>query len=201
MSETDSNRPAEERIQQALATGPDIAAPGRYGAATRFARRLVGRAVKYERDYGLQIDMALLDRLHELEATMNERVRVVETEMRASDAHLHDYADRLMDNDHRAQRDTAGALSRIEALESALSDSAARMQEVDARAAVATTMAAGATESLDALMRERELTTQSLDALARETAQLRSEIDSLRELVAQLRDATIVLNDVDHQHS
>ena len=66
MSYLDPSRPPEERIQEAIVHGPDMEASGRFGPVTRFARRLVGRAVRYERDFGIQIDVALLDKLHEI---------------------------------------------------------------------------------------------------------------------------------------
>ena len=44
---------------------------------TRLVRRFVGRAVKYERDFNLQIDVALLERLHEIETSVAEQLRRV----------------------------------------------------------------------------------------------------------------------------
>ena len=69
MSPFDPNRPPEERIQLAMVEGPDLEARGRFGGVSRIVRRLVGRAVKYERDFNLQIDVALLDRMHEIVQT------------------------------------------------------------------------------------------------------------------------------------
>lgn len=158
MSDLDHSRPPEERIQQALTRGPDINAPGRYGALTRFVRRLVGRAVKYERDYGLQIDVALLERLHEMESSFTQQLNEVATQLRDSDRRqvdedqrLHDVTDQLMDNDHRAQRDLWGVISRVEALERVLIDVRSHLQDIDSRAAVAHAIASGAADSLDSV--------------------------------------------------
>jgi hypothetical protein len=145
---------AEERIQRALVQGPDMDAPGRYGMLTRLIRKFVGRAVKYERDYGVQIDIALLDRLHEIEEKLGRQVHDVGAEMRESDQALRDFDEQLLDNDHRAQRDAWGIVSRVEAIEAMLTEIRSTMENIDARAAVAHALASGTADGLESVKRE-----------------------------------------------
>lgn len=182
MSYNDHSRPPEERIQQALAQGPDMNAPGRYGGLTRFVRRLVGRAVAYERDYGLQIDVALLERLHEIEAVANTRLNEIDDtmrdahrELRDADQRLRDFTEQLLDNDHRALRDTQGALARIETLEQELAETRARLQDVDTRSAVANTIATGAADALE--------------SIAHAALENKSELELVHDRVVQLGEA------------
>jgi SAM-dependent methyltransferase len=196
VSYLDPTRPAEERIQQAITHGPDIDAPGRYGPATRFVRRLIGRAVKYERDYGVQIDVALLDKVHESEEAGAQQLRETARQLREADQHLRDFAEQLLDNDHRANRDLTLALSRIESLESAMNEARSRLQDVDTRAAVATTMAAGAADALDMLTREREQTGRAVDAIRQQVAGLRTDADKGRFVYDELTSRPYI--DEDH---
>jgi SAM-dependent methyltransferase len=150
----------EERIQHALTHGPDIDAPGRYGMFTRFVRRLVGRAVKYERDYGLQIDIALLDRLHEMEMSFTRQLRDVAGQLRDADQVLREFDEQLLDNDHRAQRDAWGVVARVEAIESVLNEMRSRLQDTDSRAAVAHAIASGALDRLESTTHETSRTAE-----------------------------------------
>ena len=183
MSDLDQTRNPEERIQQALAKGPDIDAPGRYGMVTRLVRRFVGRAVKYERDYGLQIDVALLERLHEMEASFTEQLDEVSTRLRRElgddDRRLRESTEQLLDNDHRAQRDLWGVISRVEALEGVLIDVRSYLQDVDSRAAVAHAIGSGAADGIDSIM------------LA--TSQVQAELARVRDHVVQLSEAAVRL--------
>jgi SAM-dependent methyltransferase len=186
VSDLDNTRPAEERIQQALTKGPDIDAPGRYGMVTRLVRRFVGRAVKYERDYGLQIDVALLERLHEMEASFTRQLNEVTTQLRESggqlrDDHdgLHRFADQLLDNDHRAQRDLWGVISRVEALEGLLIEVRSHLQDIDSRAAVAHAIASGAADGVD--------------SVTIESARTKADLGRLQDHVVQLNDAALSL--------
>jgi len=186
VSESDHTRPPEERIQQALTKGPDIGAPGRYGMFTRLVRRFVGRAVKYERDFGLQIDVALLDRLHEMEASVTRQLNHVTTqlrELRDDDQRQRDFAEQLLDNDHRAQRDTWGVISRVEALEGLLIDVRSHLQDIDSRAAVAHAIASGAADGIDSITLE---TTKARSELGR----VQGRVVDIQGRVAQLSDAT-----------
>jgi SAM-dependent methyltransferase len=183
VSDLDHTRNPEERIQQALAKGPDIDAPGRYGMVTRLVRRFVGRAVKYERDYGLQIDVALLERLHEMEASFAEQLDEVTTRLRRElgddDRQLRESTEQLLDNDHRAQRDLWGVISRVEALEGLLIDVRSYLQDVDSRAAVAHTIASGAADGVD--------------SITVTTSQAQSELGRVRDHVVQLSEAAVRL--------
>lgn len=158
MSPFDPSRPPEERIQQAMVEGPDMDAQGRFGGMSRLVRRLIGRAVKYERDFNLQIDVALLDRMHEIETTAAREVRYVESRLTITDDHLR-YADevlreadqQLREVDHRIQRDVSGLAERCRALEASVDELRARLHEVDTQAAVANTIASGAADGFVSL--------------------------------------------------
>ena len=185
MSDLDHSHPPEERIQHALATGPDIDAPGRYGMFTRLIRRFVGRAVKYERDFGLQVDVALLERLHEMEERFTQQLNDVAAqlrELRDDDQRQRDFSEQLLDNDHRAQRDTWSVISRVEALEGVLIDVRSHLQDIDSRAAVAHAIASGAADGLD--------------SLTLESSQTKSELGDVNGRVAEVRDRVVHLSDV-----
>ncbi len=159
MSYRDPARPPEERIQDAIAHGPDLEGQGRYGALSRFARKLVGRAVKYERDFNLQIDVALLERLHELEAAAEQRTAAVEAWARPAIEELRDSIDHGRElNDQtlrRLEHDLALLTARSDA---SLTDVESRLRDAEARAAVANAIAAGAMESIESVNRvTREL--------------------------------------------
>ena len=83
MSHLDPSRPPEERIQQAIDARPRHRRGRRFGPVTTFVRKLVGRAVKYERDFNLEIDVALLDKVHEVETTAAAAVAAAERGCRA----------------------------------------------------------------------------------------------------------------------
>src|SRR4051794_23996629 len=141
MTQFDPAQPPEVRIQQAIANGPDMSAQGRFGALTRIARTLVGRAVKYERDFNLQIDVALLDKLHEIETTANEQLH--QTDERLRDAHdeLRVANQELDEANRRLLRETFGLQDRINALEETVKELEQRFHDVDTRSAIANTMA------------------------------------------------------------
>jgi len=148
----------EERIRRAITDGPDMDARGRFGKITRFARRVVGRAVKYERDFNLQIDVALLERIHELEAATAQQVRDAEGRLNGTDDLLRDAdevlreADRqLREADHRISSDLSALAQRFQALEGSVDEMRRRLEDVDTRAAVAGSVAAGAAEGYAAL--------------------------------------------------
>ena len=133
-------------------------ARGRFGGMSRIVRRLVGRVVKYERDFNLQIDVALLDRMHEIEQTAAREIRDVETRLSTTDDHLRHAdevlreADRqLRDVDHRIEREVSGVVERCVALEATVDDLRARLRDVDTRAGVANTIATGAAEGFVSL--------------------------------------------------
>ena len=113
MSYLDPSRPPEERIQQAIIHGPDMEAGGRFGAITRFARKLVGRAVKYERDFNLQVDVALLDKVHESEMEL----KAAETRLSGTDDNLRDADEDLREIDRRQQREIAALVDRFDTFE------------------------------------------------------------------------------------
>ncbi|MGO9872541.1 MAG: class I SAM-dependent methyltransferase [Acidimicrobiia bacterium] len=150
--------PTEDRINQAIARGPDMDARGRFGKITHFVRRFVGRAVKYERDFNLQIDVALLERIHEMEAAAAQQVRDAEARLNGTDDLLR-YADevlreadqQLRDADYRISSDLSGLAQRFHALETAVDELRFRLQEVDTRAGVASSVAAGAADGFAAL--------------------------------------------------
>jgi len=194
VSNQDPTSPPEERIQRALATGPDIGAPGRYGMLTRFARRFVGRAVKYERDYGLQIDVALLERLHELEESLVSQLNDVARELRESHQQLRDdtqglrdFDEQLLDNDHRAQRDTWAVISRVEALETVIVDVRSHLQDIDARAAVAHAIASGAADSIDSVTLETRSATLDVQT---HVGDLQGHVGKLTEAVSAIHAET-----------
>ena len=144
MSQLDPSQSPEERIQQAMAQGPNVEAAGRFGPITRYARKLLGRAVKYERDFNMQVDLALLDRLHEVE---NE-LRVAETRLASTDDNLR-YADNVLREAHqRTRQDVEVLLSRVSTLETSNADLHSRVRDADKRAAVANSIASGAADGL-----------------------------------------------------
>src|SRR3979409_651576 len=61
MSTQDRDQDAADRVRHLIANGPDVNMGGRFGTMTRVARRMIGRAVLYERHYHHQIDLALLE--------------------------------------------------------------------------------------------------------------------------------------------
>jgi SAM-dependent methyltransferase len=191
VSDLDQTRNPEERIQQALAKGPDIDAPGRYGMVTRLVRRVVGRAVKYERDYGLQIDVALLERLHEMEASFTGQLDELSTRLRRElgddDRRLRESTEQLLDNDHRAQRDLWGVISRVEALEGVLIDVRAHLQELDSRAAVAHAMASGAADGIDSVTLATSQAQAELGGMGDHLVHLSDHVAQLDESAAKLR--------------
>jgi SAM-dependent methyltransferase len=158
MTAFDPARPPEERIQYALTHGPDVNAQGRFGAVTRFARRIVGRAVKYERDFNLQVDVALLDRVHEIEADaaqqaqdVEERARTADDQLRSETESLRTANDALRERNQRLQLDLANVTDRTNGLDATVAELQARLDDVDARAAVANAVASGAVEQYDSM--------------------------------------------------
>jgi SAM-dependent methyltransferase len=154
MSYLDPARSPEERIEDAIAHGPDINARGRFGALTRVARKLVGRAVKYERDFNLQIDAALLQRIHEIEVAAEDRTTALDVstrraieEIRASTDHTRDVTNRTL---LRLEHELTLLTARIDA---SIADIESRLAEADARAAVANSIAAGAMDSIESVNR------------------------------------------------
>jgi SAM-dependent methyltransferase len=146
MSQLDPSLPPEERIRQAVTHGPNIDAAGRFGPATRFARRMMGRAVKYERDFNLQVDLALLDRVHELERKAADDLRTTEARLTSTDDNLR-YADKVLREAHLLTRqDVEVLLSRVSTLETSVAELHSRVRDADKRAAVANSIATGAAE-------------------------------------------------------
>jgi SAM-dependent methyltransferase len=154
MSYLDPARPPEERIQDAIAHGPDLDAQGRYGALSRFARKLVGRAVKYERDFNLQIDIALLQHLHEIETAAEQRTIAVEEWARQSIEELRATIEHRREVDDHALRSLEHELTLLTArIESNVADLESGLRDTDARAAVANSIAAGAMDSIESVNR------------------------------------------------
>jgi SAM-dependent methyltransferase len=161
MTAFDPDRPPEERIQYALTHGPDVNAQGRFGALSRFARRIVGRAVKYERDFNLQVDVALLDRVHEIEAGAAQRAHDVEERVRLSDEQLRGEIeplraanDRLQEINQQLRLELANVADRTNALDALVAELQSRLHDVDARAAVANAIGSGAVEQYESMSRE-----------------------------------------------
>jgi SAM-dependent methyltransferase len=154
MSYLDPARSPEARIQDAITHGPDVNAQGRFGALSRFARKLVGRAVKYERDFNLQIDTALLQRMHEIEIAAEAQTKASEAsirrtidELRASTDHTREVTDHTLRRlEHELDTLTARVDESIRDIESSLRDA-------ERRAAVANSIAAGAMESIESVSR------------------------------------------------
>jgi hypothetical protein len=155
---TDGGSPTVQRIQLAMEQGPDMGARGRFGKITQVARRLVGRTVKFERDFNLQIDLALLERIHEIEAAAGRQVRDAEVRLNGTDDLLR-HADevlrgadqQLREADHRTNRDLAALTERFLALEATVDELRSQLREVDARAVVASSLAAGAADGFASL--------------------------------------------------
>ena len=166
MSYLDPSRPPEERIQQAIIHGPDMQAGGRFGAITRFARKIVGRAVKYERDFNLQIDVALLDKLHEIEITAASELEAAERRLLVTDGYLRDADEDLREIDRRQQREIAALVDRFNTLERSVDGVRSRVDGVDARATVASTLASGAAERVAFVYDEMTATPYMADPTA-----------------------------------
>jgi len=154
MSYLDPERSPEERIRDALAHGPDVNARGRFGAVTRFARKLVGRAVKYERDFNLHVDAALLERLHEIEAAAEDRSKAVEAsllrkidELESSTGNRRDVIDHAL---RRLEHDLAVLTAKVD---ESLAGIESRLDDTDARAAVANAVAAEAMDGVESVNR------------------------------------------------
>jgi SAM-dependent methyltransferase len=124
--------------------------------------------VKYERDFNLQVDVALLDRVHELEAAAAQQTRDAET--RSNEAHerlhaateqLRELNQRLREDNQRLRLDLGNLADRTSALDVLVADLQARIEDVDARAAVANALASGAVEharsAYDQLTARRDL--------------------------------------------
>src|SRR3979409_2370537 len=81
MSTQDRDQDAADRVRHLIANGPDVNVGGRFGTMTRVARRMIGRAVLYERHYHHQIDLALLETIesvaHNAEVDVRNAVREV----------------------------------------------------------------------------------------------------------------------------
>jgi SAM-dependent methyltransferase len=165
MTHFDPAQPPEVRIQQAIAHGPDMSAEGRFGALTRIARRLVGRAVKYERDFNLQIDVALLDKLHEIETTASEQLQEADVRLREADDELRVADKELREANRRALRESFGLQDRIDALEETVKELEQRFHDVDTRSAIANTMASGAAAGFESLMHETSQTRDRISQL------------------------------------
>jgi SAM-dependent methyltransferase len=139
MSHLDSSRPPEERIQQAITEGPNLAAPGRFGPVTSYVRKIVGRTVKYERDFNLEIDVALLDKIHEVEEQIVAAVRLLD----GTDNDLRDADEDLRTADQGQRADIAALVDRFNAMERNFDALRARLDDVDTRASVASSLATG----------------------------------------------------------
>jgi SAM-dependent methyltransferase len=146
MSHLDSSRPPEERIQQAITEGPNLDATGRFGPVTKFVRKIVGRAIKYERDFNLEIDVALLDKVHEVESTAAADVEAAENRLQITDDHLRDADEDLRAADQRQRADIATLIDRFNAMERNIDLLRGRVDDVDTRASVASALAAGVAE-------------------------------------------------------
>lgn len=158
MSLFDPTRSAEARIAQAMADGPDIDVAGRYGGTSRFVRRLIGRAVKFERDFNHQIDLALIDRIHESEEAAERGINDAESRLNYTDDLLRDADEvlreadqQLREADQRIQEYVEALSERCRALESTVDELRARLNDVDIRAAVANTIASGAADGFVSL--------------------------------------------------
>ena len=168
---SEARLPSEERIHQAIVHGPDMSAGGRFGKITSVARRFVGRATKYERDFNLQVDGALLERIHDLEAATGQQIRDAEARLNGTDDLLR-YADevlreadqQLREADHRVNRDVSDLTARLRALETSIDELRSQMREVDTRATVASALAAGAAEGFAALSRPAPLSGADIGA-------------------------------------
>jgi SAM-dependent methyltransferase len=153
MSQAESGQTPEERINQAVTHGPNIDAAGRFGPVTKFARKLLGRAVKYERDFNLQVDLALLERVHELERKAGEDLRTAEARLTSTDDNLR-YADKVLREAHLLTRqDVEVLLSRVSTLEASNAELHSRVRDADKRAAVANSIASGAADKFVELTR------------------------------------------------
>jgi SAM-dependent methyltransferase len=153
MSYLDPARPPEERIQDAITHGPDLEARGRFGGLSRFGRKLVGRAVKYERDFSMQIDVALLQRLHEIEAAAEQRTDALEAWARRAIEELRASVHRREVDEHtlrRLEHDLTLHTARIDA---SVAEIESTLHDTDARAAVANSIAVGAMDSIESVNR------------------------------------------------
>jgi SAM-dependent methyltransferase len=153
MSQPEPAQTPEQRINEAVTHGPNIDAAGRFGPLTKFARKMLGRAVKYERDFNLQVDLALLERVHELERKAAEDLRTAEARLTSTDDNLR-YADKVLREAHLLTRqDVEVLLSRVSTLEASNAELHSRVRDADKRAAVANSIASGAADKFVELTR------------------------------------------------
>jgi SAM-dependent methyltransferase len=154
MSYLDPARPPEARIQDAIAHGPDLDADGRFGGLSRIARKVVGRAVKYERDFNLRIDVAILERMQEIEAAAEQRTGAVEAWAREAIAEVRDATEHQRDVTEHTLRRMEHELSLLTTrIDETVAEVESRLRDTDARAAVANSIAAGAMDSIESVNR------------------------------------------------
>jgi SAM-dependent methyltransferase len=139
----------EARIEKAMRNGPEFEAAGRFGVASRVARKLVGRVVAYERDYHNRINVALLEKVHEVETDarrVSARTEVHESHDVAVDATMGDL------------------VGRVAALQ-------ARIGEIDEHTAVATSIASGAVSSTEGVLRDLAPLRRAIESLEQRASQ------------------------------
>jgi SAM-dependent methyltransferase len=177
----DQNATPEARIESALKNGPEITAGGRYGMLTRTARRLVGRAIAYERDYNNRINVALLEKVHQVQADAQRTNSQIEAQ-EASEASLHTVLDDLS--------------GRIAALQT-------RLSEIDERTAVATSIASGSVSAAEQLTRELTHLRRAVEALTSRAEQhdvaIGNVVETSRVLAADAEKIQFVYDELTAQ--
>jgi SAM-dependent methyltransferase len=176
MSTQDRDRDAADRVRHLIANGPDVNMGGRFGTMTRVARRMIGRAVLYERHYHHQIDLALLETIEDVahNADMDRRnaaqeVAALQVRLASIEGRISEVAGRLTDHSTR------------------LGELVGRIADVDTRSAVTAGLAENATESADRVGEDlsamRPAITSLQDrftAIAREAEALVAAVDAAR---------------------
>ncbi len=153
MSQLDPARPPAERIQQAIERGPDVNAQGRFGALTRVARRLVGRAVKYERDFNLEIDAAFLERMREIETVAQQRIDAIQEWATEAMNELRESSQQSRRATERIAHELGNVTTRIDATDASIAETQSQLRDTDARAAVANAIAGGAMDGFESVNR------------------------------------------------
>jgi SAM-dependent methyltransferase len=176
MSTQDRDQSAADRARHLIANGPDVNVGGRFGTMTRVARRMIGRAVLYERHYHHQIDLALLDAIEDVTRTADDdrrnaqqEVVTLRSQLAALEGRIAEVAGRITDQAVR------------------LGEMTERLADVDTRSAVTASIAENATESADRVGEDLAVVRPAITSLQDRFSAIAREANALVAAVDQAR--------------